>query len=30
MEIESKFLVLDKEDIKNLEMLSQIGNYSLF
>lgn len=29
MEIESKFLVLDKEDIKNLETLSQLEDYSL-
>ncbi len=29
MEIESKFLVLDKADIKNLETLSQLGDYFL-
>ncbi|HWQ49147.1 MAG TPA: CHAD domain-containing protein [Methanosarcina sp.] len=29
MEIESKFLVLDKAEIKNLETLSQLGDYSL-
>jgi len=28
MEIESKFLVLNKADIKNLETLSQLGDYS--